>query len=191
MRQWSKATSDPDRLGVMGFNLGGYATCCIVTRTERFRAAVAVDPFTNLISWPHAHIEGNHLGWLEHAKEHETHLGGTIWEVPEQYVENSPLFHLHRVTTPLLLLHGTENPIPISQSEEIYAGLRRLGKVATLVRYYGRGDGPVEVVTGKLGRPLVPQHRLVRPLPLSPPMVPRCGVGTGMFPPLELAPGEG
>ena len=132
--------SDPDRLGVMGFNLGGYATCCIVTRTERFRAAVAVDSFTNLISWP-LHIEGNHLGWLEYAKEHEAHLGGTIWEVPEQYLENSPLFHLHRVTTPLLLLHGTENPIPISQSEEIYAGLRRLGKVATLVRYYDEEMG--------------------------------------------------
>ena len=132
--------SDPDRLGVMGFNLGGYATCCIVTRTERFRAAVAVDSFTNLISWP-LHIEGNHLDWLEYAKEHETRLGGTIWEVPEQYLENSPLFHLHRVTTPLLLLHGTENPIPIGQSEEIYAGLRRLGKVATLVRYYDEEMG--------------------------------------------------
>ncbi len=132
--------SDPDRLGVMGFNLGGYATCCIVTRTDRFRAAVAVDSFTNLISWP-LHIEGNHLGWLEHAKELEASMGGTIWEVPEQYVENSPLFHLHRVTTPLLLLHGTENPIPISQSEEIYAGLRRLGKVATLVRYYDEEMG--------------------------------------------------
>ena len=132
--------SDPDRLGVMGFNLGGYAACCIVTRTERFRAAVAVDSFTNLISWP-LHIKANHLDWLEYAKEHETRLGGTIWEVPEQYLENSPLFHLHRVTTPLLLLHGTENPIPISQSEEIYAGLRRLGKVATLVRYYDEEMG--------------------------------------------------
>ena len=132
--------SDPDRLGVMGFNLGGYATCCIVTRTERFRAAVAVDSFTNLISWP-LHIKANQLSWLEHAKEHETRLGGTIWEVPEQYVENSPLFHLHRVTTPLLLLHGTEDPIPISHSEEIYAGLRRLGKVATLVRYYDEEMG--------------------------------------------------
>ena len=61
--------------------------------------------------------------------------------MPEQYLENSPLFYLHRVTTPLLLLHGTEDPIPISHSEEIYAGLRRLGKVATLVRYYDEEMG--------------------------------------------------
>ena len=105
-------------------------------------------------------------------------------------MENSPLFHLHRVITPLLLLHGTENPIPISQSEEIYAGLRRLGKVATLVRYYDEEMGlwtwSQENLEDLWYRSIAWFDRY-----LCPPMVPRCGGGTGMFPPLELAPGEG
>jgi len=68
-------------------------------------------------------------------------MGGTLWEFPKRYVENSPVFHLDKVETPLLLIHGVEDFVPIAQAEEMFSGLRRLGKRVSLVRYSGAGHG--------------------------------------------------
>jgi dipeptidyl aminopeptidase/acylaminoacyl peptidase len=67
-------------------------------------------------------------------------LGGRPWQYPQRYIENSPIFHLDRVRTPLLLIHGgVDTSVPPSQSEEVFVGLRRLGREVTYVRYEGEG----------------------------------------------------
>ena len=72
-------------------------------------------------------------------------LDGPPWEIPEYYLQNSPVMSLNNVVTPLLLLHGTaDKAVPIQQAEEIYAGLSRLGKIASLVRYHGEDHSPLE-----------------------------------------------
>ena len=131
--------ADADRAALLGYSNGGYNVCCVVTQTNRFRAAVAADPFTNLIS--HAlTIRGNevHSGQVE---GEYARMGGTLWQERERYVANSPVFQADRVTTPLLLLCGTADSL-LPQAEEMYAALLRLGKVATLVRYHGEGHVP-------------------------------------------------
>lgn len=131
--------ADPDRLGVMGGSLGGYTVCCVVTRTYRFRAAVAMASFCNLVSYA-LYVKGNVLlgvPWVEGGK---LRLGTTLWDDPALYLENAPILRLNHVQTPLLLLHGTaDKACPIQQAEEMYGGLLRLGKTATLVRYHGAG----------------------------------------------------
>ena len=78
--------------------------------------------------------------WFRSQREKCTVPTFALWEAPQRYIDNSPVFHLNRVNTPLLLLHGTaDDACPIHQAEEMYAGLLRLGKVATLVRYHGAG----------------------------------------------------
>lgn len=131
--------ADPLRMGVMGGSLGGYTVCCVVTRTDRFRAAVAESSFCDLVSFV-LYAKGNTLLGVPWVEGGILRLGTTLWEDPQRYIENSPVFRLHHVRTPLLLLHGTaDDACPIHQAEEMYAGLLRLGKVATLVRYHGAG----------------------------------------------------
>lgn len=130
---------DRDRTAVLGHSAGGYDVCCVVTRTGRFRAAVAAAPFTDLVSSAQT-VRDNSVvaGEVEggHAR-----MGGTLWEQRERYLANSPVFGADRVTTPLLLLCGTEDSL-LPQAEEMYAALLRLGKRATLVRYHGEGHVP-------------------------------------------------
>lgn len=133
--------ADPERAGVIGHSLGGYSTCCVITRTERFRAAVAIAPFTNLLTFGLS-IKANTLMGLRWVEGGFVRMGGTFWENSQRYIDNSPVFRLNQVSTPLLLLHGTADELPITQSEEMYAGLLRLGKIAMLARYHGEGYSP-------------------------------------------------
>ena len=63
-------------------------------------------------------------------------MGVPPWENPPRYIENSPLFALHHVTTPVLIVHGDQDP-QVSQAWELFNGLRRLSKPAALAIYHG------------------------------------------------------
>jgi dipeptidyl aminopeptidase/acylaminoacyl peptidase len=65
-------------------------------------------------------------------------MRSTPWERRDRYVENSPYFYLDRVTTPLLLIHGSEDDAtPVYGSRETFTALRRLGKAVEYVEYDG------------------------------------------------------
>ncbi len=130
--------SDPERAGVMGHSRGGYSACCVVTRTERFRAAVAGAPITNFVSFGLS-VSGNEVTNWEQAVGYVFHLRNPLWEAREQWLENSPVLFCDQVETPLLLICGTADEDCMAQAEEMYGGLRQLGKRATLVRYHGEG----------------------------------------------------
>jgi len=134
--------ADPDRVAVMGLSFGGYSVLALIVQTKRFKAAIVHAGVGDLVS---------HYGFLRKGGEdfiigaYETGyvgLGGTPWSAREKYIENSPIFYLDRVETPVLLTHGVDDDgVPISQAEEIFVGLRRLGKTVTLVEYEGEGHG--------------------------------------------------
>ena len=130
--------SDPERAGVMGHSRGGYSACCVVTRTDRFRAAVAGAPITDFVSFG-LYVSGNEVTNWEKATGYVFHLRSTLWEAREQWLENSPVLYCDQVETPLLLICGTADEDCMAQAEEMYGGLRQLGKRATLVRYHGEG----------------------------------------------------
>ena len=65
-----------------------------------------------------------------------------VWEYPERFVENSPLFHLERVTTPVLILFGdNDGAVPWYQGIEYMLAMRRLGKKAVFLQYKGEAHG--------------------------------------------------
>jgi dipeptidyl aminopeptidase/acylaminoacyl peptidase len=67
-------------------------------------------------------------------------LGGDLRNFSERFVKNSPVFFLHQVETPLMIIHGTEDRgVPFQQAEEMYYGLRHLKKTAVLIGYPGEG----------------------------------------------------
>ncbi|MBC8139424.1 MAG: PD40 domain-containing protein, partial [Fibrella sp.] len=79
--------ADPNRLGVIGHSQGGYTALALLTRTDRFRAAVVVSGFGNLFG-TYGQMRGD--GEATDTAFRELRMGGTPWEVRNRYVENSP-----------------------------------------------------------------------------------------------------
>ncbi len=134
--------ADSNRIGVMGWSYGGYSTLSLIVQTTRFKAAVMGAGHGNLFgSYGHMSKQGDSwaIAWAE---EGQGRMGGSPWEFRERYIENSPIFYLDRVQTPLLIVHGTlDRGVSPSLSDEIFVGLRRLGKEVTYAKYEGEGHG--------------------------------------------------
>jgi dipeptidyl aminopeptidase/acylaminoacyl peptidase len=132
--------AEPERLGVMGHSFGGYSVAALITQTTRFRTAVASAGTYDPISfYGQMGRDGDALG-VGMCEEGQFLLGGPPWEFALRYLENSPILHLDRVHTPVLIVHGTlDATVPAAQSDELFVGLRRLRKEAVYVRYEGEG----------------------------------------------------
>jgi dipeptidyl aminopeptidase/acylaminoacyl peptidase len=132
--------ADPQRIGVMGHSAGGYATAALLVQTHRFKAAVELDGITDYASH-YGRLDRDGVAWS--ADEIGQALGGGPWEFPFRYVWNSPIYFLDRVQTPLLAIHGSmdasDSP---SQSDEIFVGLRHLGKQVVYAKYEGETHVP-------------------------------------------------
>jgi dipeptidyl aminopeptidase/acylaminoacyl peptidase len=121
---------DPDRMGLFGFSNGGAIADYLVTRTGRFKCAVvdaAVWP-----DWFRPLLLEGYAGVPEFAG------GTTPWTDPEGYMRLSSVFHLDKVTTPMLLADGDNDGDFLLGMIEMYNGLRFLGKEVTFVRYPGQ-----------------------------------------------------
>ena len=120
---------DGGRMFVSGGSYGGFMTSWLVGRTDRFRAATAVA----------AVIDQASMTLTTEIPEFSVfNMGGTPWARPGEYDRRSPLSYLPAVRTPVLVIHWEGDlRVPIGQGEELYTGLRLLGKKAELVRYPG------------------------------------------------------
>ncbi len=130
--------ADPERLGVVGHSHGGYGVLAIVTQVQRFKAAVCWAGAANLVSM-YGQMDSDGTGhWVAWAEKGLGSVGGSLWEVRERYIENSPIFYLDQVNTPVLLIQGSSDRITTpNHSEEIFVGLRRLDKEVEYARYEG------------------------------------------------------
>jgi dipeptidyl aminopeptidase/acylaminoacyl peptidase len=125
--------ADGNRAAIFGLSFGGWAVNCVVTRSKRFRAAVSVAGFADLISEGFSPVSAAQQLAIGGG---QVEIGKSVWEAPELYWHESPLSAVAAVTTPLLLIHGKlDNTAPVDQSVEMYTALARLGKEATLVTY--------------------------------------------------------
>lgn len=135
--------ADPSRLFLMGHSMGGFATYGLVTQTDRFRAAVAMAGMANWTSLYGQFDIGQRYTYGERTLSYpsvETRRGwGAPWNDTFTYLKNSPVFFLDKVSTPLMIVHGDMDYISLQQGEEIFSGLRRLGRRARFVRYWGEG----------------------------------------------------
>ncbi len=133
---------DEARIGVQGHSWGGYQTAYMVTKTNMFAAAEAGAPVANMTSAYGGIRWGTGMS-REFQYEHtQSRLGGTLWEMPMRYLENSPLFSADRIQTPLLMMHNdSDTAVPWQQGIEMFMALRRLQKPAWLVVYNGEPHG--------------------------------------------------
>lgn len=127
---------DTTKMGLQGQSWGGYQTAQLVTMTDKYAAAMAGAPVSNMFSAYGGIRWGSGLSRQFQYERTQSRIGATIWEKPELYMENSPIFHLPNVTTPLLIMHNDDDgAVPWYQGIEMYMGLRRLDKPVWMLNY--------------------------------------------------------
>lgn len=135
---------DPDRIGVQGHSWGGYQSAFMITQTDIFACAGSGAPVANMTSAYGGIRWGSGMSRQFQYEQTQSRIGGTLWEKPLLYLENSPLFHLKNVNTPVLILHNDEDgAVPWYQGIELFMGLRRLDKPAWLLNYNGQPHWPI------------------------------------------------
>ena len=127
---------DAGKVGVTGGSYGGYATAWCSTRfSERFAAGVMMVGISNKIS---------KLGTTDIPEEEFlVHARKRPWEDWNFLLERSPIRHTANARTPLLILHGKDDPrVNVGQSRELYRHLKVRGQAPVrLVLYPGEEHG--------------------------------------------------
>ena len=127
---------DPKGLGLQGQSWGGYQTAYLITQTTMFSAAMAGAPVANMTSAYGGIRWGSGLARAFQYEKTQSRIGRSLWDAPNLYIENSPLFWLPRVTTPLFIMsNDKDDAVPWYQGIELFVGMRRLGKEVYLVNY--------------------------------------------------------
>jgi dipeptidyl aminopeptidase/acylaminoacyl peptidase len=141
----SKGFVDEKNIGIQGHSWGGYQTAYLITRTDMFKAAEAGAPVANMISaYGGIRWESGMSRMFQYEKS-QTRLGGSLWEKPMLYIENSPIFFADKIKTPLLLLHNdADGAVPWYQGIEMYMAMRRLNKPVWMLNYNGEPHWPVK-----------------------------------------------
>jgi dipeptidyl aminopeptidase/acylaminoacyl peptidase len=151
---------DETRLGVHGYSYGGYMTSWMVGHTNRFRAAVVGAPCIDLFSMYGTSDIGVSFGEVQWGSTLEEATAEGFDQLAAQLLRRSPISHVSKVETPVLLLHGEADVrCPISQSEEYFVMLKRLGKEVELVRFPGCSH-----LFPRLGHPKMREEYLARTL---------------------------
>lgn len=129
---------DKSRVGIDGQSWGGYQTAYLVTRTDMFACAGSGAPVANMTSAYGGIRWGTGDSRQAQYEVGQSRIGRTLWEAPELYIANSPVFHADRVHTPLLIMHNdADGAVPWYQGIEMFMALRRLGRPVWMLQYNG------------------------------------------------------
>ena len=137
---------DDDRIGVQGHSWGGYQIAHMVTKTDLFAAAEAGAPVSNMISAYGGIRWGTGMSRMFQYEDTQSRIGGSLWDTPMRYINNSPIFQADRIETPLLMMHNDQDSaVPWEQGIELFVALRRLNKPAWLLNYTGEVHWPTDL----------------------------------------------
>lgn len=127
--------ADPEKLAVTGQSFGGYGTLALLVQTTRFKAAIATNsaPSNFFAAYP-----SSDMNWMNYYEHGQSRMGGTPWEQHQRYLENSPFFQFDKITTPLLIQRGDQDPISLD-SRSVFNSLKRLGKDVVFLEYAHEG----------------------------------------------------
>ena len=127
---------DKDNMALQGQSWGGYQTAYLITRTNMFKAAGAGAPVANMFSAYGGIRWDTGMSRQFQYEQTQSRIGATMWEAPELYKENSPIFFADKVQTPLLIMHNDKDgAVPWYQGIEYFMALRRLGKPVWMLQY--------------------------------------------------------
>lgn len=127
---------DADNMGLQGQSWGGYQTAFMVTRTNRFKAAMAGAPVSNMTSAYGGIRWGTGMSRMFQYERTQSRIGATLWDALPKYIENSPLFFVPQIETPLLMMHNdNDGAVPWYQGIELFTAMRRLDRPVWMLVY--------------------------------------------------------
>ena len=136
---------DSTKMGIQGQSWGGYQVAYLVTKTNMFRAAGAGAPVANMTSAYGGIRWGAGINRQFQYEKTQSRIGATLWQRPDLYIKNSPLFTADKINTPLLIMHNdADGSVPWYQGIEMFTALKRLGKKVWMLQYNGEDHNLVE-----------------------------------------------
>lgn len=136
---------DSTKLGLQGQSWGGYQIAHLITKTNLYAAAWAGAPVVNMTSAYGGIRWGTGLNRQFQYEKTQSRIGATLWERPDLYIKNSPLFELPKVTTPLVIMsNDADDAVPWYQGIEMFTAMRRLNKKVWLLNYNNEAHNLVE-----------------------------------------------
>ena len=140
-----KGFVDSTKIGLQGQSWGGYQIAYLITKTNLYAAAWAGAPVVNMTSAYGGIRWGTGLNRQFQYEKTQSRIGASLWERPDLYIKNSPLFDLPKVTTPLVIMsNDADDAVPWYQGIEMFTAMRRLDKKVWLLVYNNEAHNLVE-----------------------------------------------
>lgn len=137
-----KGFVDENAIGIQGHSWGGYQIAYMVTQTNRFKAAAPGALVSNMFSAYDGIRWGSGMPRQFQYERTQSRIGGTPWDSTQKFMENSPLFYVPKIQTPILMIHNdNDDAVPWYQGIEYYLALRRFGKEVYMFNYNGEYHG--------------------------------------------------
>ena len=142
----AKGYIDEKGIGAQGHSWGGYQVAYLATRTNLFSAIESGAPVVNMFSAYGGIRWGSGMARSFQYEHTQSRLGATPWTSPLRYLENSPLFTMDKVQTPILIMHNdADGHVPWYQGIEYFVAMKRLGKPCWLLNYTGEPHWPMHM----------------------------------------------
>lgn len=136
---------DGKNMAIQGQSWGGYQVAYMITQTDKFKAAGSGAPVSNMTSAYGGIRWGSGITRQAQYEQGQSRIGKDLWSGYDLYVENSPLFFVPNVKTPVLIMHNDKDgAVPWYQGIEFFTALRRCGKIAWLLQYNDEEHNLVE-----------------------------------------------
>jgi len=133
-----KGYADKDKFCMQGHSWSGYQSAWFVTQTDFFKATVSGAPVGNMTSaYSGIRLESGLARQFQY-ETGQSRIGGNLIDSLSNYIENSPVFHANKATTPLMICFGdVDEAVPWHQGVELYLAFRRFNKECVFLQYEG------------------------------------------------------
>jgi len=140
-----KGFIDSTRIGLQGQSWGGYQIAYLITKTNLYAAAWAGAPVVNMTSAYGGIRWGAGINRQFQYEKTQSRIGANLWERPDLYIKNSPLFELNKVKTPIVIMsNDADDAVPWYQGIEMFTAMRRLAKPIWMLVYNNEAHNLVE-----------------------------------------------
>lgn len=120
---------DPKKIGCMGASYGGFMTMLLLTKTNMFTAAISHAGISSIASyWGE--------GYWGYSYSAVAAADSFPWSRKDIFINQSPLFNADKITSPLLLLHGSSDTnVPPGESTQLFTALKLLGREVEYIQF--------------------------------------------------------
>ncbi|HTO75832.1 MAG TPA: prolyl oligopeptidase family serine peptidase [Thermoanaerobaculia bacterium] len=142
-RAADRGYTDIERVAIMGQSYGGYSTAAMISQTNLFRAAIALDGLYDLAGDYARMGPGGSTFNFVWSETGQGRMGTHPWADLRRYLANSPYYQADKIHTPFLIIHGKKDETcPVEGAGKMFNALKRLDRTAELALYDGEGHVP-------------------------------------------------